>query len=259
MEIIEAHTQVVAGTNYVFSLHLRAKTGPTCKEDLPRFCKNVVIHKPLAFACAPDMRPMLVMGADGKFEEKPSEADDMCLELIREDEMECYETRDELPPPDLAGPPSPGGLIPPPPGGFARLPPPLPPGAVALVTAERRNADEIIQCQQNGLSACYKLEFDIAALEAMKVDDEIIFADIDPFTIKLRQPPTSGGSSRNYQFLSTDTNLGASFSIKKLQGGGVSIYGSARTNDRIYAIESAGNGVNVIYWRPADYFNNFEE
>ena len=39
---------------------------------------------------------------------------------------------------------------------------------------------------KNGLSACYKLEFDIAALEAMKVDDEIIFADIDPFTIKVR-------------------------------------------------------------------------
>ena len=35
----------------------------------------------------------------------------MCLELIREEEIECYENRDDLPPPDL-----PSGGVPPPPG-----------------------------------------------------------------------------------------------------------------------------------------------
>jgi len=241
LEIIDVQTQVVAGTNYILSLRLRAKTGPMCKDDLPRFCKNVVVHKPLDFNCAPDTRPELVMNADGTFEEKPSNKpqEDMCLELIREEEIECYENRDDLPPPDL-----PSGGVPPPP--------------VALLSTDVRNTEEIIQCQQAGISACWRLELDVAALEAMNVEEEVIFADIDPFKIKLRQPPLPSGSSLNYQF-TTEQGLEASFSVKKLPGGGVSIYGSGRTNDRIYNIESAGNGVNVLYWRPADYFNNFED
>jgi len=74
IELIDIKTQVVAGTNYILTLRLRAKQGPGCRDDFDRFCDNITVHKPLPFAC---------------------QGDD-CLELIREDDIRCFETRDQL-------------------------------------------------------------------------------------------------------------------------------------------------------------------
>jgi hypothetical protein len=77
LEIIDASSQVVAGTNYRLSLRLRTKSGPGCSDVTETYCKNIMVHQPLAFRCQ-DPDPL------------------KCLELMREDEIQCFETREEL-------------------------------------------------------------------------------------------------------------------------------------------------------------------
>ncbi len=77
IEVIDATSQVVAGTNYKFSMKLRAKSGPMCQDSMDRYCKNIMIHEPLSVNCQ-NSDPL------------------KCLELLNADEIECYETREEL-------------------------------------------------------------------------------------------------------------------------------------------------------------------
>ena len=123
-----------------------------------------------------------------------------------------------------------------------------------LLQTDNTNVKDNSVCQQAGIEECWMFTLDVSALEKMKVDDEIKFTDKDDFKVKLRQTPTLGASS-NYQFHTTDGQE-ASLQVRTLPEGGVSIYGSAHTNQRIYSIESLGNGNNVLFWRKADYFNN---
>ena len=69
MEVVSAKTQVVAGTNYFLSLILSTNCG--AREE--KICDNIVVHKPLPFAC---------------------EADDGCLEIKTED-ITCSEAGEE--------------------------------------------------------------------------------------------------------------------------------------------------------------------
>jgi hypothetical protein len=77
IEILDVTSQVVAGTNYKFSMKLRAKSGPMCQDARDRYCKNIKIHEPLSFNCQ-NSDPL------------------KCLELLNADEIECYETKEEL-------------------------------------------------------------------------------------------------------------------------------------------------------------------
>jgi len=76
VNIIDAKEQVVAGMNYIFTLHLRAKQGPLCKENMDRFCKNITVFQPLPHACQGNIYD--------------------CMQLIREDQIECFESEAEL-------------------------------------------------------------------------------------------------------------------------------------------------------------------
>jgi len=65
VEVVSAKTQVVAGTNYILSL----KLSTNCGVRQEKICDNIVVHKPLPFAC---------------------QAEDGCLEIIRQEEIACY-------------------------------------------------------------------------------------------------------------------------------------------------------------------------
>ena len=68
MEVVSAKTQVVAGTNYILSLKLSTNCG--AKQE--KICDNIVVHKPLPFAC---------------------QVDDGCLEIIRPEDISCREPK----------------------------------------------------------------------------------------------------------------------------------------------------------------------
>jgi len=126
-----------------------------------------------------------------------------------------------------------------------------------LLQTDNTNVKDNPVCQQAGIEECWMFSLDLAALEKMKVGDQIKFVDKDDLVVKLRQEPTGDGS-KNYQFHTQDGQE-ASLQVRKLPDGGVSLYGSAHTNARIYTIESLGNGNNVVFWRKADYFNNMQD
>ena len=66
MEVVRAETQVVAGTNY----RLKLKWSTNCGARQEKICDNIVVYKPLPFAC---------------------KADDGCLEIIRQEDITCKE------------------------------------------------------------------------------------------------------------------------------------------------------------------------
>jgi len=69
--VIKAESQVVAGTNFRLVLKIRRKTGPGCSENLEQVCTGVMYHRPIG--C--------------------SESDyATCLQLIREDEINCFDS-----------------------------------------------------------------------------------------------------------------------------------------------------------------------
>ena len=65
---MNAKTQVVAGTNYILTL----KLSTNCGVSQEKICDNIVVHKPLPFAC---------------------QADDGCLEIIRQEDIACREAQ----------------------------------------------------------------------------------------------------------------------------------------------------------------------
>ena len=68
-EILEVNTQVVAGTNYIFTWRLKAISEPGCEAVKPSLtCSNVYIHKPL---------------------QCKKENFSNCLELIRTNKIDC--------------------------------------------------------------------------------------------------------------------------------------------------------------------------
>ena len=70
-EISDVKTQVVAGTNYIFSMKIETRSGPSCDIKVARTCSDIYIYKPLGCDIAGN-----------------------CLEVIREDEITC-EAEDE--------------------------------------------------------------------------------------------------------------------------------------------------------------------
>ena len=62
-------TQVVAGTNYIFSMKLDIKSGPNCETKTQRTCSNIHIHKPLTCRTKEDLKT--------------------CLEIIRDNGIKC--------------------------------------------------------------------------------------------------------------------------------------------------------------------------
>merc|ERR1712137_318191 len=138
----------------------------------------------------------------------------------------------------------------------------LPKTEGVLLQSENTDVRNLPQCKQDGIEDCWMFKLDLESLESLKVGDSIKFTDKDSFNIKLQQEPStssggSGAKSTNYQF-HTDDGLEDSLTVRQLEEG-LSIYGAARTNERIYTIEYAGAGSNVVYWRRADYFNNMQD
>merc|ERR1719167_778843 len=68
IEVVNVQKQVVAGTNFILTLKMTTKSGPDCEILDTRVCSNIVAHKPLPFNC---------------------QSDDMCIEIIRQDEISC--------------------------------------------------------------------------------------------------------------------------------------------------------------------------
>ena len=79
-EISDVKTQVVAGTNYIFSMKIETRSGRDCDNKVTRTCSDIYIYQPLGCDLAGN-----------------------CLEVIREDEINCEaeeedeEVRDEDP------------------------------------------------------------------------------------------------------------------------------------------------------------------
>jgi len=70
-DVIDVKTQVVAGTNYIFTMRLDVKSGPNCQTQSKRVCSNIMVHKPLTCRSNEDIKT--------------------CLEIIREDKISCDE------------------------------------------------------------------------------------------------------------------------------------------------------------------------
>merc|ERR1719158_894091 len=70
-EVLDVKTQVVAGTNYIFSMMFDIKEGPNCETKTNRTCRNIYIHKPLSCRTKEDLKT--------------------CLEVIRENGIKCDE------------------------------------------------------------------------------------------------------------------------------------------------------------------------
>jgi hypothetical protein len=79
-EILDVKTQVVAGTNYIFSMILDIKAGPNCETKTKRTCSNIYIHKPLTCRTKEDLKT--------------------CLQVIRDHEIRC-EDEDTLVIPEI--------------------------------------------------------------------------------------------------------------------------------------------------------------
>ena len=78
-EISDVKTQVVAGLNYIFSMKIETRSGPSCDIKVTRTCSDIYIYKPLGCDVAGN-----------------------CLEVIREDQITCeaeeeVDQRDEDP------------------------------------------------------------------------------------------------------------------------------------------------------------------
>ena len=98
LEVLEASRQVVAGTNFRLKLRVEVRTGSSCGLKVEQVCSGVTVHQPLG--CSEDNFAA-------------------CLQLVREDDIECTGStgRRTLPapaPPRQAGS---GGLF-----GFGGMP-----------------------------------------------------------------------------------------------------------------------------------------
>jgi len=63
-----AKKQLVAGTNFFLTLRLETMEGQGCADKTEKICENIVVFKPLPFAC---------------------QSDDGCLELARQTDISC--------------------------------------------------------------------------------------------------------------------------------------------------------------------------
>lgn len=77
IDILSVKKQVVAGTNFIFSLKLEARMGPLCQERLDRYCRNVTVYRPLPHECR-------------------ESADTSCMRVTNTERIECFETPDQL-------------------------------------------------------------------------------------------------------------------------------------------------------------------
>ena len=68
VKVENAKKQVVAGTNFVLTLRLETREGQGCVNKTEQICENIVVFKPLPFAC---------------------QSDDGCLELTRQTNISC--------------------------------------------------------------------------------------------------------------------------------------------------------------------------
>ena len=71
LEILQVERQVVAGTNFRLKLRLRAREGEDCEERTERVCQDILVFRPLPFACEPS----------------PENPD--CLAVSRPDQIVC--------------------------------------------------------------------------------------------------------------------------------------------------------------------------
>lgn len=53
VEVVEFSRQIVAGTNFRLTLRLRSRSGMDCSEVVERVCENIVLYRPLPYACTP--------------------------------------------------------------------------------------------------------------------------------------------------------------------------------------------------------------
>ena len=73
LEILDFQRQVVAGTNFKLKLRLRTKSGSNCSETEEKVCENIVVFRPLPFACDKTLNP----------------DNEECLQLNRPEEIVC--------------------------------------------------------------------------------------------------------------------------------------------------------------------------
>jgi len=72
LDIVKFQRQVVAGTNFRLSLRLRTKSGSDCSEVVEKTCDNIVLFRPLPYACT------------------PSKDNSHCLSLSNLENINCY-------------------------------------------------------------------------------------------------------------------------------------------------------------------------
>jgi len=125
-------------------------------------------------------------------------------------------------------------------------------------TVKKITDGSIQQCNKARIEDCWKIELDLEQLGNMRTGDTVMFSDQTDFKLKLRQNPTvSSSGSKNYQFLTVEMGLEASLTVRKKGPGDVSLYGVARTPEKIYTLEYCRSGCNVLYSISADAFNDF--
>merc|ERR1719167_1383860 len=150
IEVVNVQKQVVAGTNFILTLKMTTKSGPDCEILDTRECSNIVAQKPLPFNC---------------------QSDDMCIEIIRQDEISC--TENEFVPPG-------GGLILPPGGMILGGPQPSP------IDDEAKMVASEIAKQLAGVSTVSGDECDHASLlEVVDVQKQVVAGTNFILTLKM--------------------------------------------------------------------------
>jgi len=128
--------------------------------------------------------------------------------------------------------------------------------AKVLFRTVEGDTSDIIQCQAKGIKECWKVELDVDLIRGLTKESEPVrFCDRDTFTVQLRS--ISGNA---YSLRDPESSLDSTITFRTLEDGSLSIYGSGRSGKRTYAVEKCkGKDCNVMFYRDADYFNNFED
>jgi len=95
-------------------------------------------------------------------------------------------------------------------------------------------------------------------LTSMKPKDQVQFSDQEPsFIVELTQKPSRWVPAYQFTNARPRTFGNAFFGVRQNERG-IRVIGTARTEDKIFSIESCrGKDCLVMYWRRSDYFDQF--
>jgi len=123
---------------------------------------------------------------------------------------------------------------------------------------ESRDAANIVQCLQAGVEKCRPVTIDTEYTRSLKEGDYVKMIQDLNLEMQVRRVPEDKSKTRlSYSFMLTDGGE-ATLTVNTATGG---VYGSVKplTGDVHYYLEASGSSGSVLYQRPSNYFNQFQD